>query len=52
MNDKVKIAAIAGATIIAIVGLITYCSPYQTCVREYEAQGVSMGEITCAQIAK
>ena len=33
MSDKVKIAAIAGITVFASVALLSYCSPYQTCVR-------------------
>lgn len=28
-----KLAAIGAVTVIAAVGLFSYCSPYQTCVR-------------------
>lgn len=33
MNERMKLAGIAAATVIAAVSLFSYCSPYQTCVR-------------------
>lgn len=33
MTEKMKIAMLAAATVIAAVALFAYCSPYQTCVR-------------------
>lgn len=39
MSDKVKISAIIGVSAILCVGLVTYCSPYQTCIREQTGKG-------------
>lgn len=39
MNDKVRIALIAAVAAVAAVGIYTYFSPYNTCVRGLKAGG-------------
>lgn len=37
VSDKVRIALIIAGALIACTALVTYCSPYQSCVREQKA---------------
>lgn len=37
MTEKMKLALIAAGTVLAVVGLVSYCSPYQSCARAYVA---------------
>ena len=40
MDQKTKFALIAAGTTITAVGIFTYCSPYQTCVRASTEQAL------------
>jgi len=60
MSDKIKVAAIIGASAFACVSLVTYCSPYQTCVRaarsglakEGSTMTIEAVQIRCAAMAR
>lgn len=41
MNERMKLAGIAAATVLAAAGLFSYCSPYQTCVRAATEQALT-----------
>jgi hypothetical protein len=51
MSNPVKAAFIIGAFILAAVALWIYFSPYHSCVRSAEAQGLETAGTICAAAA-
>ena len=50
MSDAVKIAIIAAITIISVTAILTYFSPYQTCIRGEHARNFGGLEMQCARM--
>lgn len=48
-SDVVKIAIITAITIVSVTGILTYFSPYQTCVRGENARNFIGLEMQCAR---
>ena len=49
-SDAVKIAIIAAITIISVTAILTYFSPYQTCIRGEHARNFGSLEMQCTRL--
>lgn len=48
MTDHVKVALVIGAAILVAVTIMTYFSPFHSCMRAYDGRQVSAAAFRCA----
>ena len=47
MNDRVKIAFVLAAAIVVAVSILTYFSPFHSCMRAYDGRQVAAAGVRC-----
>ena len=47
MSDAMKVAVILGAAIVVVVSILTYFSPFHSCMRAYDGRQVAVAAQRC-----
>ena len=52
MSDLLKAALNLGAAIVVATSIVTWFSPYQSCIRAYDGNQIAGRAIACARAAQ